>query len=53
MRALGVRPRPRGPRLRSPGGWDSLTGTERAVSLLVAGGLANGAVAACTSPRTP
>ena len=42
LRALGVRPRPRVPRLRSPGGWDSLTGTERAVSLLVAGGLANG-----------
>ena len=37
LRALGVRPRPRVPRLRSPGGWDSLTGTERAVSLLVAG----------------
>jgi DNA-binding CsgD family transcriptional regulator len=30
---------------RSAGGWESLTGTERAVSLLVAEGLTNGAVA--------
>ena len=45
MRALGVRPAPRGPRRRPAGGWQSLTATERAVSLLVAEGLTNGAVA--------
>ena len=45
LRALGVRPAPRGPRHRPAGGWESLTGTERAVSLLVAEGLTNGAVA--------
>ena len=45
LRALGVRPGPRGPRHRPAGGWGSLTGTERAVSLLVAEGLTNGAVA--------
>jgi DNA-binding CsgD family transcriptional regulator/tetratricopeptide (TPR) repeat protein len=45
LRALGVRPGPRGPRNRPAGGWESLTGTERAVSLLVAEGLTNGAVA--------
>ena len=45
LRALGVRPAPRGPRHRPAGGWQSLTGTERAVSLLVAEGLTNGAVA--------
>jgi DNA-binding CsgD family transcriptional regulator len=45
LRALGVRPGPRGPRNRPAGGWQSLTGTERAVSLLVAEGLTNGAVA--------
>jgi DNA-binding CsgD family transcriptional regulator/tetratricopeptide (TPR) repeat protein len=45
LRALGVRPGPRGPRRRPAGGWASLTGTERAVSLLVAEGLTNGAVA--------
>jgi DNA-binding CsgD family transcriptional regulator len=45
LRALGVRPGPRGPRHRPAGGWDSLTKTERAVSLLVAEGLTNGAVA--------
>jgi len=45
LRALGVRPGLRGPRHRPAGGWDSLTATERAVSLLVAEGLTNGAVA--------
>jgi DNA-binding CsgD family transcriptional regulator/tetratricopeptide (TPR) repeat protein len=45
LRALGVRPGPRGPRHRPTGGWESLTATERAVSLLVAEGLTNGAVA--------
>jgi DNA-binding CsgD family transcriptional regulator len=54
LRALGVRPGPRGPRRRSAGGWDSLTATERAVSLLVARGLTNGAVARrlYSSPHT-
>ena len=44
LRALGVRP---GPRVEGPAGhgWESLTATERAVSLLVAEGLTNGAVA--------
>jgi DNA-binding CsgD family transcriptional regulator len=45
LRALGVRPGPRGPRRRPAGGWQSLTKTERAVSLLVAEGLTNGTVA--------
>ncbi len=45
LRALGVRPGPRGSRHRPAGGWESLTATERAVSLLVAEGLTNGAVA--------
>jgi DNA-binding CsgD family transcriptional regulator len=45
LRALGVRPAPRGPRRRPAGTWQSLTATERAVSLLVAEGLTNGAVA--------
>jgi DNA-binding CsgD family transcriptional regulator len=45
LRALGVRPGSRGPRQRPAGGWESLTATERAVSLLVAEGLTNGAVA--------
>jgi DNA-binding CsgD family transcriptional regulator len=45
LRAIGVRPGPRGPRQRPAGGWESLTKTERAVSLLVAEGLTNGAVA--------
>ena len=45
LRALGVRPGPHGPRPRRAGGWESLTATERAVSLLVADGLTNGAVA--------
>lgn len=45
LRALGVHPGQRGPRDRPAGGWDSLTATERSVSLLVAEGLTNGAVA--------
>ena len=42
LRALGIRPGPRGPRLAPDGGWESLTRTERAVSRLVAEGLTNG-----------
>jgi len=45
LRAIGVRPGPRGSRDRPSHGWESLTGTERAVSRLVAEGLTNGAVA--------
>lgn len=45
LRNLGVRPGPRGPRQRPASGWESLTATERAVSLLVTEGLTNGAVA--------
>jgi DNA-binding CsgD family transcriptional regulator len=45
LRALGVRHAPRGPRRRPASGWESLTATEREVSLLVAEGLTNGAVA--------
>jgi DNA-binding CsgD family transcriptional regulator len=45
LRTLGVRRGLRGPRRRPADGWESLTGTERAVSLLVAEGLTNGAVA--------
>lgn len=45
LRTLGVRPGRRGPRDRPASGWESLTATERAVSLLVAEGLTNGAVA--------
>ena len=45
LRALGIRPGPRGPRRAPDGGWESLTRTERAVSRLVAEGLTNGAVA--------
>ena len=45
LRALGVRPGRRGSRNRPATGWESLTATERAVSLLVAEGLTNGAVA--------
>lgn len=45
LRTLGVRPGPRGSRQRPAGGWESLTATQRAVSLLVAEGLTNGAVA--------
>jgi DNA-binding CsgD family transcriptional regulator len=45
LRALDVRPAPRGPRHRPADGWQSLTATEQAVSLLVAEGLTNGAVA--------
>ncbi len=45
LRNLGVRPGQRGSRSRPARGWQSLTATERAVSLLVADGLTNGAVA--------
>ncbi len=45
LRTLGVHPGPRGPRPRPANGWESLTATERTVSLLVAEGLTNGAVA--------
>jgi DNA-binding CsgD family transcriptional regulator len=45
LRSIGIRPGSRGPRHRPTEGWESLTATERAVSLLVAGGLTNGAVA--------
>ena len=45
LRALGVRPGARGSRHRPTDGWESLTATEREVSLLVAEGLTNGAVA--------
>jgi DNA-binding CsgD family transcriptional regulator len=45
LRALGVRPGARGSRHRPERGWESLTATEREVSLLVAEGLTNGAVA--------
>jgi DNA-binding CsgD family transcriptional regulator len=45
LRPLGARPGARGSRHRPAHGWESLTATERAVSLLVAEGLTNGAVA--------
>jgi DNA-binding CsgD family transcriptional regulator len=45
LRALGVRPGARGSRDRPEDGWGSLTATEQEVSLLVAEGLTNGAVA--------
>jgi DNA-binding CsgD family transcriptional regulator len=45
LRALGVHRGRRGSRNRPASGWRSLTATERAVSLLVAEGLTNGAVA--------
>lgn len=45
LRSLGVRPGSRGARDRPTEGWESLTATERKVSLLVAEGLTNGAVA--------
>ncbi len=45
LRDLGVHPGSRGARRRPETGWQSLTATERAVSLLVAEGLTNGAVA--------
>ncbi len=45
LRLLGAHPGARGPRDRPESGWLSLTETERAVSLLVAEGLTNGAVA--------
>jgi DNA-binding CsgD family transcriptional regulator len=45
LRFIGAPPGARGPRQRPADGWESLTDTERAVSLLVAEGLTNGAVA--------
>lgn len=45
LRTLGVHPGARGPRHRPTHGWESLTATERSVTLLVAEGLTNGAVA--------
>jgi DNA-binding CsgD family transcriptional regulator len=45
LRALGASPGPQRPRRRPAGGWESLTAAERAVSVLVAEGLTNGAVA--------
>ena len=45
LRALGVRTGRRGSRRRPASGWESLTATERTVSLLVAEGMTNGAVA--------
>lgn len=45
LRTHGVRPGRRGPRNRPATGWASLTTTEQAVTLLVAEGLTNGAVA--------
>ncbi len=45
LRDLGVHPGQRGSRSRPTHGWESLTDTERNVSLLVAEGLTNGAVA--------
>jgi DNA-binding CsgD family transcriptional regulator len=45
LRTLGVRPGPRGSRDRPSHGWESLTGTERAVSRLVAEGLTNRGIA--------
>ncbi|HEX6032459.1 MAG TPA: LuxR C-terminal-related transcriptional regulator, partial [Tepidiformaceae bacterium] len=45
LRNLGLPPGPRGARPRPANGWESLSATERAVSLLVAEGLTNGAVA--------
>lgn len=45
LRSIGAHPGARGTRRRPTQGWDSLTATERTVSLLVAEGLTNGAVA--------
>ncbi len=45
LRSIGAPPGARGSRQRPAEGWESLTATERAVSLLVAEGLTNGAVA--------
>jgi DNA-binding CsgD family transcriptional regulator len=45
LRSVGVPPGVRGSRHRPAEGWESLTSTERTVSLLVAEGLTNGAVA--------
>jgi DNA-binding CsgD family transcriptional regulator/tetratricopeptide (TPR) repeat protein len=45
LRSVGAPPGVRGSRHRAATGWQSLTATERTVSLLVAEGLTNGAVA--------
>jgi DNA-binding CsgD family transcriptional regulator len=45
LRSVGAPPGVRGSRHRTAIGWQSLTSTERTVSLLVAEGLTNGAVA--------
>ncbi len=45
LRSIGAHPGARGSRRRPAEGWESLTATERTVSLLVAEGLTNGAVA--------
>ena len=45
LRSIGAHPGARGSRQRPTEGWESLTATERTVSLLVAEGLTNGAVA--------
>jgi len=45
LRSVGAPPGARGTRRRPAKGWESLTATEQAVSLLVAEGLTNGAVA--------
>jgi len=45
LRSVGAPPGVRGSRHRTAEGWESLTSTERTVSLLVAEGLTNGAVA--------
>ncbi|MBV8950672.1 MAG: hypothetical protein JOZ99_07345 [Actinobacteria bacterium] len=45
LRTLGVRRGARGPRPRATRGWESLTATERSVTLLVARGLTNREVA--------
>jgi DNA-binding CsgD family transcriptional regulator len=45
LRRLGVRPGTHGARQRPVSGWESLTPTERSVSVLVAEGLTNAAVA--------
>jgi DNA-binding CsgD family transcriptional regulator len=45
LRSVGAPPGVRGSRVRTAKGWESLTSTERTVSLLVAEGLTNGSVA--------
>jgi DNA-binding CsgD family transcriptional regulator len=45
LRSVGAPPGARGTRRRPAEGWESLTATERVVSLLVSEGLTNGAVA--------